>query len=64
MPMRPRLLTYVCINCGWRKTVAPQSDVLRPGYRFDRCPQCQSTSLTTRPPGLLERTLVEFLSSR
>jgi hypothetical protein len=31
MPVRPRPFTFECGECGWKKTVAPQSDCLRPG---------------------------------
>jgi len=34
MPMPPRPFTFVCDNCGWKQTVVPLSDALRPGEWF------------------------------
>ncbi len=61
MPMRPRPFTFVCDNCGWKQTVAPLSDVLRPGEWFERCPKCGSQKLRQRAAGWLERTAAELV---
>ncbi len=60
MPIKPRPFTYVCSECGWKKTVAPQSDALRPGEWFEQCPKCGSEGLKIRTAGWLERTLAEL----
>lgn len=31
MPIRSKPVTYSCAKCGWKKTVWPKSDALRPG---------------------------------
>lgn len=45
MPIKPPPRTYVCSNCGWRKTVAPQSDVRLPSDFVSKCQQCGNTAL-------------------
>lgn len=45
MPIKPKPFIYVCPSCGWRKTVAPRSDVLLPGEYYDYCPICGTTPL-------------------
>ncbi|HMW22161.1 MAG TPA: hypothetical protein PKC59_01905 [Burkholderiaceae bacterium] len=45
MPVRPSPHTYRCTGCGWTKTVAPRSDVLKPGDHFHACPRCGSSEL-------------------
>lgn len=51
MPMPPRPFTFVCDNCGWKQTVVPLSDALRPGEWFERCPKCGSKELRMRRQG-------------
>jgi predicted RNA-binding Zn-ribbon protein involved in translation (DUF1610 family) len=60
MPMPPMPFTFVCDNCGWKQTVAPLSDALRPGEWFARCPKCASEELTRRPATTMEKLLVEL----
>lgn len=41
MPIPPHPYTLRCPACGWKKTMAPLSDVLRYGVDWlDCCPQC------------------------
>lgn len=42
MPIRPKPMTYVCQSCGWKKTVAPMSDVLVPGNIVKQCVAARS----------------------
>ena len=60
MPIRPRPFTFVCGECGWKKTVAPRSDALGPGEWFKQCPKCGSEALKRRAAGWVERTLAEL----
>ncbi|MDN5392561.1 MAG: hypothetical protein L0G00_06250 [Pseudomonas sp.] len=64
MPIKPRPLTFVCSECGWKKTVAPRSDALGPGEWFKQCLKCGSESLKVRGAGWLERMLAELLRLR
>ena len=64
MPIKPRPFTFVCGECGWKKTVAPRSDVLGPGEWFMQCPKCGSEALKMRAVGWVERTLAELLLRR
>jgi Zn finger protein HypA/HybF involved in hydrogenase expression len=64
MPVKPRPFTYECEACGWRKTVAPRSDALRPGEWFDACPKCGAEALKMRAAGWFEGALAEFLARR
>lgn len=61
MPIKPRPLTFVCGECGWKKTVAPRSDALGQGEWFQQCPKCRSEPLKIRAAGWVERTLVQLL---
>lgn len=61
MPIKPRPFTFVCCECGWKKTVAPLSDALGPGERFKQCPKCGSEPLKIRAAGWVERTLAQLL---
>ncbi|MDE1193727.1 MAG: hypothetical protein PW896_00675 [Pseudomonas sp.] len=58
MPIRPQPFTFECGNCGWKKTVAPQSDCLRPGEWFATCPKCGGENLKMRAASGLERILI------
>ncbi|ETK23527.1 hypothetical protein IPC1436_29890 [Pseudomonas aeruginosa] len=62
MPVKPRPFTFVCNDCGWKKTVAPQSDVLGQGEWFAHCPKCGNQNLSHRRAGFMDRTLAEWLS--
>lgn len=62
MPIKPHPMTYVCEDCGWKKTVAPRSDALGPGEWFARCPACGSEALTLRRADALAGALVEWLA--
>ena len=45
MAFRPKPVTYSCAKCGWKKTVWPKSDALRPGEFFRECPKCRGEVL-------------------
>ena len=46
MPIAPRPYTARCLDCGWKKTYAPRSDVLRAGdIPPYHCPLCKSTHI-------------------
>lgn len=62
MPIKPEPLTFMCDECGWKKTVAPRSDVLGPGDWFACCPKCGSEALSHRRAGVIDRTVVEWLA--
>jgi Zn finger protein HypA/HybF involved in hydrogenase expression len=64
MPVKPKPFTCECEACGWRKTVAPRSDALRPGEWFDACPKCGGKALEMRAAGWFEGALAEFLARR
>lgn len=54
MVMKPTPTTYSCPACGWKKTVAPTSDVrLRNVDSFDRCPKCGNEYLNRQPVGAI-----------
>lgn len=57
MPIPPKPKTYVCQSCGWKKTVAPKSDVLLPTDVVKQCPECGGTQFKTHVPGLIEKLL-------
>ncbi len=62
MPIKPQPFTYICPCCGWKKTVAPTSDVMVPGvFYFDFCPKCGHPELERREPGVIEDVLVKLL---
>ncbi len=47
MPMPPPPFTTRCLDCGWKKTIAPRSDLLLLGHDwFERCPRCSGQRLT------------------
>lgn len=56
----PEPYTYHCLDCGWRKTLAPKSDGLGPGDFFSWCPSCQSDNLVRELARRIERTLAKF----
>lgn len=62
MPVKPRPFTYVCDECGWRKTVAPRSDALQPGEWLDRCSKCGGRALTIQAAGWFAGTKAELLA--
>lgn len=64
MPMKPRPFTFVCGECGWKKSVVPQSDALGPGEWFKLCPKCGSEALKMRVAGWVERRLAELILRR
>ena len=64
MPIKPRPSTFVCMDCGWKKTVAPKSDALRPGEYFSRCPLCESEAIRQQPAGYLEALWAQISTSR
>ncbi|OZY59793.1 hypothetical protein CJF39_09620 [Pseudomonas lundensis] len=61
MPIPPRPFNLVCDKCGWKKTVAPLSDALRPGEWFEECPKCRNKKLRMQAPGWLEKAVAEVL---
>lgn len=58
MPVRPPPFTFECGDCGWKKTVAPQSDCLRPGEWVMVCPKCGGDRLKMRAATTVERFLM------
>lgn len=60
MPVRPRPFTFICCECGWKKTVAPLSDVLNPTDWCERCERCGHESLTLQPASAIDRILAEW----
>jgi predicted SprT family Zn-dependent metalloprotease len=62
MPMKPRLFTYVCEECGWKKTVAPRSDAMTPGEWLDRCLKCGSKALKVETADWFASTKAEWLA--
>lgn len=64
MPIKPRPFTFVCVECGWKKTVAPQSDALGPGGWFEKCPKCGNGGLKREVAGWVSRTLAELFTRR
>ena len=63
MPVKPKPRTYVCQTCGWKRTVAPRSDVLMPADVVSVCPKCQSDQIVSREPTLMESLIVNFPGS-
>jgi Zn finger protein HypA/HybF involved in hydrogenase expression len=61
MPIKPRPFTFVCGECGWKKTVAPRSDALGAGECFKQCPKCGNEMFEIRAAGWVERTLAQLL---
>lgn len=64
MPIKSRPFTFECEACDWTKTVAPQSDALRPGEWFGQCPKCGSKALKMRTAGWFEGAVAELLAWR
>lgn len=62
MPMRPSPFTFVCCECGWKKTVAPCSDAFGPVDWCDRCESCGNEALTRKTAGVVDRTLAEWFA--
>lgn len=60
MPIRPKPMTYVCQSCGWKKTVAPMSDVLLPGDIVKQCEKCGCKQLLRRLPTPLDMLRIVF----
>lgn len=58
MPVKPEPFVLLCQNCGWRKTIALQSDVIMPGQMPDYCPQCHE-KLTKKRASWLQKLIVE-----
>ena len=63
MPVRPTPMHYTCPTCGWRKTVAPRSDVLSPGDIYSACPVCDRADLQIRPAGTLQSEMAQMLDT-
>lgn len=63
MPVKPKPRTYVCQACGWKKIVAPRSDVLMPDDVVSVCPKCRSNQIVSREPTLVESLTVNFLGN-
>lgn len=65
MCIKPRSCTFECLDCDWRKTTAPASDVLVEGITyFARCPACTSENLMRREATELERLVERLLPRR
>ena len=62
MPIKPKPFTFVCDDCGWKKTVAPRSDALGPDDLFAHCPKCGSEALSHRRAGIIDRSVAEWLA--
>lgn len=60
MPVRPRPRTFVCGKCGWKKTIAPLSDVLQLEDLCKRCEKCGNEALTVQQANLIDRMLAEW----
>lgn len=60
MVMKSVPTTYACPSCGWKKTVAPMSDVRLPGVNgFDRCPECGNEDLDAQAAGAIDGLLAQ-----
>lgn len=60
--IKPQPFTYICPCCGWKKTVAPTSDVMVPGVNyFDSCQKCGHPELETRAAGVIDVALLKLL---
>lgn len=59
MPIRPAPYTLRCPACGWQKTFAPASDVLR-SAPLQACPQCRAEPLTRRPAAFADAPSAPF----
>ena len=65
MVFKPQHKTYACAECGWRKTVAPDSDVMFEGLnRFRACPECGNQELRIRKPNWVELAWLGMSRSR
>lgn len=64
MAIRPNPFTFACKACGWKKTVAPQSDALGAGDWFSQCPKCGCQGLTMKPASGFEKLWVELWPRR
>lgn len=63
MPLPPKPWTYVCPNCGWKRTVVPPSDALMGGTFVACCPRCGNHQLEQRAAGSLEVLSATLLQS-
>lgn len=64
MVMKPIPATYACPACGWKKTVAPISDVrLRGVDSFDRCPKCGNEELEAKAAGPIDGLVAQATST-
>ena len=61
MPVKPSPFTLRCPKCGWKKTVAPQSDVLSPGDFLRKCEKCWNADLVMQQTGGITATLEKWL---
>ncbi|MGP1517819.1 MAG: hypothetical protein ACTTJV_09395 [Ottowia sp.] len=59
MPIRPAPYTLRCPVCGWQKTFAPASDVLR-SAPLAACPRCQAAPLERRPAAFADAPSAPF----
>ncbi|WP_338620230.1 hypothetical protein [Paludibacterium sp. THUN1379] len=48
MPIPPRPRTYQCPQCHWRRSFAPQGDVLCLPPWVRRCPRCGHEGMQSR----------------
>ncbi|KHO63571.1 hypothetical protein [Pseudomonas flexibilis] len=48
MPIKPTPLAFDCTICGWRKTTAPNSDVIASDDFFTCCSECGNRDLVVR----------------
>lgn len=62
MPVPPRPYTVRCLDCGWKKTYAPASDVLRPeDLPPALCPLCRSPKLQSESKSDLVGSITQTL---
>jgi predicted RNA-binding Zn-ribbon protein involved in translation (DUF1610 family) len=56
MPLPIQPVSFACAGCGWKKTVAPRSDMLFPGLNWHtQCPRCGHEPLDRRLASELDK---------
>ncbi|NBK21592.1 MAG: hypothetical protein EOM68_06165 [Spirochaetia bacterium] len=55
--IKPQPTTYTCTNCGWSKTVSPNSDALLPGEVVSACPKCGNEELQAKKASLIAKLM-------
>lgn len=58
MPVRPPVMTFECVQCGWFGRTAPKSDVVVEGFDiFTKCPKCGSENVRRKAEGPISATV-------